>query len=70
MDGPLALVPFSLGAGLCHAANLVLMLGSAVLARLVAGSEVRLAQPGRLRRDRPLPGTLDPFTLAFALDPA
>lgn len=70
-EGPLALVPFSLGPGLCPAANLVPMLGSAFLARLmIAGPEVRLAEPGGLRRDRPLPGALDPFTLAFALDPA
>ncbi len=70
IDQPLALVPFSLGPGLCPAANLVPMLGSAFLARLIAGQGLRLAEPGQLRRDRPMPGTLNPFTLAFALESA
>jgi cytochrome P450 len=69
-DGPLALVPFSLGPGLCPAANLVPMLGSAFLAQLLARRGLRLAEPAQLRPDRPMPGTLDPFTLAFDLEAA
>lgn len=68
-DGPLALVPFSHGPGICPAADLVPMMASAVLAALVTARSVRPVDPSRLRADRPLPGTLDPYTLRFALGP-
>ncbi len=62
------LVPFSAGPGVCPARHLVPMIGSAMLASLLAGERaITLLPPGRLDPERPLPGTLDPFTLRFAL---
>lgn len=62
------LIPFSAGPAVCPARNLVPMIGSAMLARLLeAGREITLRQPGRLDPSRPLPGTLDNYALRFGL---
>ncbi len=61
-------LPFSAGPAACPARHLVPMLASMVLARLLAsGRRLVLCDPERLDPARPLPGTLDPFTLRFAL---
>jgi cytochrome P450 len=65
-----ALVPFSFGPGRCPASDLVPMLGSAALATIVAAATPRLHETGRLDGDRPMPGLLDNYTLAFQLEPA
>jgi cytochrome P450 len=65
-----ALVPFSYGPGRCPASDLVPMLGSAALATIVAAATPRLHETGRLDGDRPMPGLLDNYTLAFQLEPA
>jgi cytochrome P450 len=63
-------VPFSGGPAMCPARHLAPMLGAAFLAGLLAARRVTPA-PGAPALDpaRPLPGTLDPFTLRFALIP-
>jgi hypothetical protein len=58
------LAPFSAGPGLCPAAHLLPMLGSAWLAEAV-GRGPAMEEAGRLRPDRRLPGELDPFTVRF-----
>ena len=60
-----ALVPFSGGPAFCPGKNLVLLLGSTMLVRLMDGREVRPRPPAPLHPDRPLPGTLNPFALRF-----
>jgi len=62
-------VPFSEGDGICPARDLVPMVGSMVLAELLGAGEVRLSDPDRLDPDRPLPPTLDNYTLEFSLRP-
>lgn len=61
------LVPFSGGPGTCPAHHLVPMLGSMMIAAILARRTVRLHQPERLLPSRPLPGTLDNFSLSFDL---
>jgi cytochrome P450 len=63
-EGPMLLAPFSAGPGLCPAADLLPMVGSAWLAEAI-GRAPEMDDPGRLRADRRLPGTLDPFSLRF-----
>jgi cytochrome P450 len=63
--GDWPLVPFSSGPAVCPAHHLVPMLGSAMLAALLDGGTLRLASPGRLSPERPLPGTLDNYSLRF-----
>lgn len=62
------LIPFSAGPAMCPGRNLVLLLASAMLAALLAGREATLCPPARLDATRPLPATLDHFSLRFALD--
>lgn len=63
-------VPFSGGPAMCPARHLAPMLGAAFLAGILAEHEVALAgEAPALGADRPLPGTLDPFTLRVALTP-
>jgi cytochrome P450 len=59
-------VPFSGGSGICPGRNLMLMLSSAVLSMIVAEYDVRLEDTERLSPQR-LPGTLNHYTLRFAL---
>ncbi|HYC04395.1 MAG TPA: cytochrome P450 [Azospirillaceae bacterium] len=61
------LVPFSGGPGLCPAHNLVPMLGTSAVATLLDHRPWALEQPGRLSPMRPLPGTLDNYTVALTL---
>jgi cytochrome P450 len=69
-DEDAALIPFSEGPASCPGRNLVLMLASAMLAALMdKGPDrhgLRLAQKGRLDPAH-LPGTLDNYTLRFAV---
>jgi cytochrome P450 len=61
------LVPFSAGPGECAGRNLVLLLTSATLARLIAGGLPQQRAGARLDPQRPLPRTLSPFRLSFSL---
>lgn len=61
------LIPFSSGPAVCPGRNLVLLLTSAMLAELLDGREARLKTPGRLDPHRPLPGTLNNYSLRFSL---
>jgi hypothetical protein len=45
----------------------VLLLGSHMLSALLGKHDFRLMPEERLRPDRPLPGTLDHFTLRFRM---
>lgn len=60
-------VPFSDGDGVCPARDFVLMTGAMVLAELLGTHTVALKDPTRLDAARPLPPTLDNYTLAFRL---
>jgi cytochrome P450 len=61
------LIPFSGGPAMCPGRNLVLLLGSAILTALLDDRDVRLSPPTRLDARRPLPATLDHFSLRFRL---
>jgi cytochrome P450 len=60
-----ALVPFSGGPAACPGRDLVLMLASTMLAALLNRQDIRLTSPQRLSARRPLPATLDPYSLRF-----
>lgn len=65
-----ALIPFSDGPAACPGRHLVLMLTSAYLSHLIGGpgdARLSLHSPGRLDPARPLPGTLDNYSLRFAV---
>jgi len=63
------LIPFSGGPGICPGRHVVLLVTSTMLAALLRrSSDVRLAGPSPFRAGAPLPGTLDPYTLRFALE--
>ena len=61
------LIPFSSGPGMCPGRHLVLLLASNMLFALLDDGAVRLKPPGRLDARRPLPGTLDNYSLRFEL---
>jgi cytochrome P450 len=61
------LIPFSGGPAMCPGRNVVLLTASTMLASLLAEREVRLDPPDRLDAGRPLPGTLDNYSLRFLL---
>jgi cytochrome P450 len=61
------LIPFSGGPAMCPGRNLVLLLSSNMLAALFDNRQVRLKPPNRLDASRPLPGTLDNYSLRFDL---
>lgn len=62
------LIPFSGGPAVCPGQNLVLLLTGAMLAALLGGAQIRLAPPTRLDPRRPLPGTLNNYSLRFRID--
>jgi cytochrome P450 len=62
------LIPFSMGPAVCPAKNLVPMLASAALAGIIGRARLRLKNPARLDPAKPLPGTLDNYTLRFGLE--
>ena len=64
-----ALVPFSAGPATCPAHHLVPLLGALALAAMLRRRTVELLEGASLRRDRPLPATLDNAALAFRLAP-
>jgi cytochrome P450 len=61
------LFPFSTGPGRCPGEDLVLLTTGTLVAALLDRFTVRPAGPKRLDPARPLPGTLDPFTLTVDL---
>jgi cytochrome P450 len=65
--GDWPLVPFSGGPAICPGRNVVLLLTSAMLGRLIRGG-ARLDPADQLRADRPLPATLSPYTLRFRIE--
>lgn len=60
------LVPFSSGPGICPGRQIVLLLSSLMLGELLLGPSLKLVAADRLDPARPLPGTLNPFTLRFS----
>lgn len=70
-DAGTVLLPFSRGTAACPGRELVLLVTSQLLARVLRQTQLGLSRPlaSRLRPDRPLPGTLDHFRLAFRLEP-
>jgi cytochrome P450 len=65
--GDWPLIPFSEGPGVCPGQNLVLLTTSTFLACLLRSHEFRLLGPDRLDPARPLPATLSPFDVRFAV---
>lgn len=63
------LVPFSGGPAACPARNLVLLLSSTMLSRLLDGMMLRQRPPTRLLKSQPLPTQLNHFTMRFELQP-
>ncbi len=61
------LIPFSSGPAICPGRNLVLLLGSYMLASLMGEHTFELVPQDRLNRHHPLPATLDHFSLRFRL---
>lgn len=64
-----ALVPFSDGAGRCPGRNLVLLVVSTMLARLLESHSYQLTSDTRVDPERPMPATLDNFSFRFRLTP-
>jgi len=66
-----AVIPFSDGPGRCPGENLVLLVATTFVGRLLQRADVALEGPAARRLDpgRPLPGTLNPFGLRFRLSP-
>ncbi|MPY81054.1 MAG: cytochrome P450 [Actinophytocola sp.] len=62
-----ALVPFSDGPAQCPGENLVLLVSSTLLARLLTARGFEQTGGHRLDPTRPLPSTLNPFALRFAV---
>jgi cytochrome P450 len=62
------LIPFSGGPAICPGRHLVLLLTSTVLATIIAERQVWLKPLTRLDPRRPLPGTLDNYSLRFVFD--
>lgn len=62
-------VPFSAGPVRCPGRHLVLLCTSALLARLLRDTDYTLQDADRLSPDRPLPGTLNNFSLRFIPGP-
>ena len=60
------LVPFSGGPAMCPGRNVVLLVASVFLDRLLAEHDFRQVT-GALRPGRPMPGSLNPFGLRFAV---
>ncbi|WP_411374174.1 cytochrome P450 [Arthrobacter sp. MPF02] len=58
-------VPFSAGPASCPGRHLVLLCTSALLSNLLRGADFTLQDAGRLSPERPLPGTLNNFSLRF-----
>jgi cytochrome P450 len=63
------LVPFSDGPVVCPGKQLVLLLTSATLASLVGGHDLRVAEGQALDPERPLPGTMDNYSVTLAVAP-
>ena len=61
------LIPFSAGPAFCPGRHLALLMSSAMLSAVLGPGPARLEQPARLDAGRPLPGTLDNYTLRFAV---
>jgi cytochrome P450 len=66
-DADWPLVPFSGGPGMCPGRNVVLLTASTMLATLLERHDLRLLAGADLDPSRPLPGTLSPFALRFAV---
>jgi cytochrome P450 len=64
--GDWPLIPFSAGPAKCPGRNLVLFLGSTLLALLLQGHTLSAPAEGALSTGAPLPATLSPFRLRFA----
>jgi cytochrome P450 len=64
-----AVVPFSAGPATCPGRELVLLLGSTLLARLISTGAPQRAAGARLSPAAPLPATLSPYRLRFRVPP-
>jgi cytochrome P450 len=64
-----ALVPFSAGPAKCPGRHLVSLLGGNLLGAVMTRGELMLRRGTKMSPERPAPGTLDHFALAFELSP-
>lgn len=61
------LIPFSAGPAGCPGRNLVLLIGSAMLANILEAGDIRLASHPKIKPGVDLPGTLNNYGLRFSL---
>ena len=61
------LIPFSAGPAICAGQQIVLTLTSLFIAALRREHELQLEPPGRLDPHRPLPATLNNYSLRFSV---
>ena len=61
------LIPFSHGPAECPGRQVALLLGSTMVAAMLRRGDVALRPPLPLDPARPLPASLDPFSLRFSL---
>ncbi len=59
------IIPFSAGPGVCPGSNLVLLLGSLVMAEVLRTRKLKLSEPTRLNPGN-LPATFDHYTMRFS----
>ena len=71
MDDPgrtiLPFIPFSAGPGECPGRHVVLLVGAAMLAEILASATLKLVGGQQLSPERELPGTLDHFSLELEI---
>ncbi|PKR88342.1 cytochrome P450 [Pleomorphomonas diazotrophica] len=65
----LPFVPFSAGDAVCPAKNLVPLLAAEALRALLSNHRFFILEPGWLKSDRPLKGTLNHFAIRLGLEP-
>lgn len=64
---PWPLIPFSEGPGMCPGRHLVMLVASTMLSALLMDRQPTMAEPFRLDRSKPLPATLNNFSLQFRM---
>jgi hypothetical protein len=67
--GAWPLIPFSAGPAACAGRDVVLLLTSMLIARMLRDHELRLVAREQLHSLRPLPATLNNFSLRFTVHP-
>jgi len=67
LEDKLPLVPFSAGPAICPGRQLMLLLSTGMLASVMQGHRLALGESWRLQPDRPMPGSLDHYSMTFRI---